>query len=348
MAEMVGIAESVDAIACAHPLEAEVRELRLIAEHKPRYNRRSRFPERVRWLKLTDEPFPRLALVRRVADDGATYLGPFGSAQCRAGGDGRDPRGGAAAPVQRSGSRRREPTAAVRARRHGPLRRAVRGRGDAARSTPPTADAARALLTGDPRPLLDAARRRMAVAVGAGALRGGGRASRPRRDVRPRGGPDAATGRRLPSCRTAGRGPAGLRRRLGPRRRPPRPAGRRRDGARRRRPGAVRRGRWSPPRRPSPPARPARRGERRGDGRILGWLAEPGARLVALDGDGARRSAAPVGLHWLAAAEAGREPPGRSTTAGACARCIARPAPWLSPLHRCESHRRDSRAGARS
>jgi DNA polymerase-3 subunit epsilon len=79
MAEMVGIAEAVEAIACAHPLEAEVRELRLIAEHKPRYNRRSRFPERGSWLKLTVEPFPRLALVRRVADDGATYLGPFGS-----------------------------------------------------------------------------------------------------------------------------------------------------------------------------------------------------------------------------------------------------------------------------
>ncbi|HWA66532.1 MAG TPA: DEDD exonuclease domain-containing protein [Mycobacteriales bacterium] len=79
MAEMVGIAESVDAIACAHPLEAEVRELRLIAEHKPRYNRRSRFPERGSWLKLTVEPFPRLSLVKRVTDDGATYLGPFGS-----------------------------------------------------------------------------------------------------------------------------------------------------------------------------------------------------------------------------------------------------------------------------
>ncbi len=46
------------------PLEAEVRELRLIAEHKPRYNRRSRFPERVHWIKLTVEPFPRLSVVR--------------------------------------------------------------------------------------------------------------------------------------------------------------------------------------------------------------------------------------------------------------------------------------------
>src|SRR3954452_22956956 len=81
MAEMVGIAERVDPVVCATPLEAEVRELRLIAEHRPRYNRRSKFPERATWLKLTVEPFPRLSLVRKVLDDGATYLGPFGSAR---------------------------------------------------------------------------------------------------------------------------------------------------------------------------------------------------------------------------------------------------------------------------
>ncbi|MFN8194923.1 MAG: DEDD exonuclease domain-containing protein [Nocardioidaceae bacterium] len=77
--EMVGLAESVVAIECATPLEAEVRELRLIAEHKPRYNRRSRFPEKMHFVKLTREPWPRLSLVRRVLDDGADYLGPFAS-----------------------------------------------------------------------------------------------------------------------------------------------------------------------------------------------------------------------------------------------------------------------------
>ena len=79
MGEMVGLAERVDGIECATALEAEVRELRLIAEHKPRYNRRSRFPERVHWIKLTVEPWPRLSLVRQVLDDGADYIGPFGS-----------------------------------------------------------------------------------------------------------------------------------------------------------------------------------------------------------------------------------------------------------------------------
>lgn len=79
MTEMIAVAESVTAIECATALEAEVRELRLIADRKPRYNRRSRFPERASWVKLTVEPFPRLSLVREVKADGAAYLGPFGS-----------------------------------------------------------------------------------------------------------------------------------------------------------------------------------------------------------------------------------------------------------------------------
>ncbi len=79
MGEMVRIAESVSPIVCATTLEAEVRELRLIAAHKPRYNRRSRHPEKALWVKLTVEPFPRLSVVRTVADDGARYAGPFGS-----------------------------------------------------------------------------------------------------------------------------------------------------------------------------------------------------------------------------------------------------------------------------
>jgi DNA polymerase-3 subunit epsilon len=81
MAEMVACADRVDPVVCATPLEAEVRELRLIAEHRPKYNRRSKFPERACWVKLTVEPFPRLSLVRKVLDDGAAYLGPFGSAR---------------------------------------------------------------------------------------------------------------------------------------------------------------------------------------------------------------------------------------------------------------------------
>ena len=79
MGEMVAIAESVRGIECATALEAEVRELRLIAEHRPPYNRRSKRPHKVHWIKLTNEPWPRLSLVRQVIDDDADYFGPFAS-----------------------------------------------------------------------------------------------------------------------------------------------------------------------------------------------------------------------------------------------------------------------------
>jgi DNA polymerase-3 subunit epsilon len=79
MAEMVGLAASIQPIVCQTTLEAQVRELRLITAHKPRYNRRSTRPERAVWVKLTVEPFPRLSIVREVRGDGACYVGPFAS-----------------------------------------------------------------------------------------------------------------------------------------------------------------------------------------------------------------------------------------------------------------------------
>ena len=79
MGEMVRLATGVTPIVCATTLEAQVREIRLIAQHKPRYNRRSRHPERAWWLTLTDEAFPRLSIVRRVGPDRPAFAGPFGS-----------------------------------------------------------------------------------------------------------------------------------------------------------------------------------------------------------------------------------------------------------------------------
>jgi DNA polymerase III subunit epsilon len=81
ISEMLAAAERVEAIECAHALEAEVRELRLIAAHAPPYNRRSKYPERMVWLKLTREPYPRLSVARTLGRDDTTYLGPFSSRQ---------------------------------------------------------------------------------------------------------------------------------------------------------------------------------------------------------------------------------------------------------------------------
>jgi DNA polymerase-3 subunit epsilon len=76
--DMVAQARRVDAVVCAHALEAGVRELRLIAAHRPRYNRRSRNPHALWWVTATAEAFPRLSVVA-TPRDGA--LGPFRSRQ---------------------------------------------------------------------------------------------------------------------------------------------------------------------------------------------------------------------------------------------------------------------------
>ncbi|TDI55181.1 MAG: DEDD exonuclease domain-containing protein [Acidobacteria bacterium] len=70
---------SVDHQVCETVLEAEVTELRLIHAHRPRYNRRSRPPKSSHFVKVTDERFPRLSVVRTLKDDGISYLGPFRS-----------------------------------------------------------------------------------------------------------------------------------------------------------------------------------------------------------------------------------------------------------------------------
>ncbi|RZS38896.1 DNA polymerase-3 subunit epsilon [Herbihabitans rhizosphaerae] len=74
--EMVTLATTVDVVECSHALEAQVRELRLLAAHRPTYNRRSRNPKHGWWVALTEEAFPRLSVVR-TPRDGA--LGPMRS-----------------------------------------------------------------------------------------------------------------------------------------------------------------------------------------------------------------------------------------------------------------------------
>ncbi|MEE2040383.1 DEDD exonuclease domain-containing protein [Nocardiopsis sp. CT-R113] len=79
--EMAAVVEGVTPIECTTELEASVRELRIIAERKPPYNRRSRNPERASWVKLTTDAYPRLSVVRVVKDDGAPYIGPYASSR---------------------------------------------------------------------------------------------------------------------------------------------------------------------------------------------------------------------------------------------------------------------------
>lgn len=75
--EMVAIATGVHTIVCATALEANVREIRAIAERSPRYNRRSRFPGRAMWIGAAPAG-GRLTLSSAPPDPGLTaVLGPY-------------------------------------------------------------------------------------------------------------------------------------------------------------------------------------------------------------------------------------------------------------------------------
>ncbi len=61
--------------------DALVLEDALVKKHRPRFNVRLRDDKRYPYLKITAETFPRILVVRRLADDGARYFGPYTSSR---------------------------------------------------------------------------------------------------------------------------------------------------------------------------------------------------------------------------------------------------------------------------
>jgi DNA polymerase-3 subunit epsilon len=72
---------TIDHVVTRSPLDAAVQEIRLIHELLPRYNRQGTTFHKSAYVKLTDEAYPRLSVVRKVRDDRATYLGPLPSSR---------------------------------------------------------------------------------------------------------------------------------------------------------------------------------------------------------------------------------------------------------------------------
>ncbi len=81
--EMIAIADHVDTIVCATVLEAQVRELRLISEQRPQYNRRSKSQEKAMWVKIVKNPHPKFSTVRgsESLNDSLTWIGPFSGSE---------------------------------------------------------------------------------------------------------------------------------------------------------------------------------------------------------------------------------------------------------------------------
>jgi excinuclease ABC subunit C len=70
-------ATALDLIATRDEVEALLLEANLIKAHRPPYNVLLKDDKHYPFLKLTNEPFPTLLVVRRVEEDGARYYGPF-------------------------------------------------------------------------------------------------------------------------------------------------------------------------------------------------------------------------------------------------------------------------------
>ncbi len=74
--------QDFDFVVTATEPEALLLEDQLIKEYRPHYNIRLKDDKRFPWLKLSSsEPFPRLSVVRRRAEDGDDYFGPYTDAK---------------------------------------------------------------------------------------------------------------------------------------------------------------------------------------------------------------------------------------------------------------------------
>ena len=77
---MVERVVDVRTIVVSNEVEALILEANLIKRHQPPFNVRLRDDKRYPYLKVTNEPFPRVIFTRVVRDDGARYFGPYTNA----------------------------------------------------------------------------------------------------------------------------------------------------------------------------------------------------------------------------------------------------------------------------
>ncbi|MCC6475450.1 excinuclease ABC subunit C [bacterium] len=67
----------VEVITTATEYEALLLENNLIRKHKPRYNVMLKDDKSQPYLRITNEPFPRVFLTRKIEQDGSKYFGPY-------------------------------------------------------------------------------------------------------------------------------------------------------------------------------------------------------------------------------------------------------------------------------
>lgn len=77
---MVERVVDVRTIVVSNEVESLILEANLIKRHQPPFNVRLRDDKRFPYLKVTNEPFPRIVFTRVLRDDGARYFGPYTNA----------------------------------------------------------------------------------------------------------------------------------------------------------------------------------------------------------------------------------------------------------------------------
>jgi len=78
---MVRRVADLDVILTQTEQEALILEATQIKAHKPRYNINLKDDKKYPFIRITDEPFPRIFWTRDVLKDGSRYLGPYSSAR---------------------------------------------------------------------------------------------------------------------------------------------------------------------------------------------------------------------------------------------------------------------------
>lgn len=66
-----------DVVSCDNEVEALILETNLIKQHRPKYNVRMADDKSFPYVKITNEPYPKIHMTRKVLRDGAGYFGPY-------------------------------------------------------------------------------------------------------------------------------------------------------------------------------------------------------------------------------------------------------------------------------
>jgi excinuclease ABC subunit C len=78
---LVSRVRDFDTLVARSEKEALILENNLIKQYKPRYNIRLKDDKSYLSAKITNHPWPRITVTRRIVKDGGRYFGPFGSAE---------------------------------------------------------------------------------------------------------------------------------------------------------------------------------------------------------------------------------------------------------------------------